>query len=146
MQTTLTFFDTPTQSWNGTLRGLFASIIIIIICCLWYGLIFKGWKKYMSLTSNIRTYISVFVFVVLFASAICVAQPATEQEAALYGALVGFVIAGTGNAFYLMVNNNYPVSMAIGDTIFGTAVGAFTSWAVYKCFSSSFPSINSNNV
>ena len=134
MEITLRFIDTPSESKNGIVRGVVAIVILLLICFVWYGFVFVGWRKYIRLEFNSRSVIACFIFLFLLSSAICVSHPPSATVALAYGALVGLVVAGTSNAFYVMANKKYPLSMAVLDTVFGVVLASFTSWVIFKIF------------
>ena len=133
MKADLVFWDSKTQSKNGTIRGLLAIVILVPIMFIWYGYIFTGYSKYINVVNKTRSFIALFLFVVLLASAIAVVQPKVGLASIFYGILVGLVIFGCINLVYLAIQP-YPVSMAVVDTLFGMFLSGVVSYILYLVF------------
>ena len=83
--------------------------------------------------SNYISWIALLIFVLLLSSALVVAQPGSGGTAAVYGALVGLVIFGCYNSM-LIVAVNFPVILALVDTMYGIGLCTFVSYITYVVF------------
>lgn len=119
MKTQLIFFDTIENSMEGTKRGLIAFISLIIFDLIWFSISSKTIYKSSVTKKPINIYVAIIVYLVM-CSAIAVQLPESFIEALIYGLLVGFVIYSVFNFTSYAIFNNWPLSVAIIDTIAGT--------------------------
>ena len=129
MKTQLIFFDSIEESRKGTLRGLVAIAVLIILDLLWFQIM-----DYSPIITKKFNFISAFITYVLLCSAIGVQQPNSVEEAIVYGALVGFVIYGVFNGTNYSTNKNWTVKIALLDTMWGMFVMSAAATVVYFIF------------
>tara|TARA_Y100001980_G_C14552022_1_gene335878 strand:- start:1995 stop:2402 length:408 start_codon:yes stop_codon:yes gene_type:complete len=129
MQTKLIFFDKIEESRKGTLRGLVAITVLIVLDMLWFKIM-----DYSPIVSKKFNYFSAIFTYILLCSAIGVQLPNSVQEAMVYGALVGFVIYGVFNGTSYSINKDWTIKIAVLDTIWGATVMSTAATVVYYIF------------
>ena len=129
MKTQLIFFDNIEESRKGTLRGLVAITVLIILDMLWFKIM-----DYSPIVTKKFNYISAIFTYLLLCSAIGVQQPNSLNEAMVYGALVGFVIYGVFNGTSYSISKNWTLKIAVLDTIWGMFVMSAAATVVYYIF------------
>ena len=129
MKTQLIFFDNIEESRKGTLRGLVAITVLIILDMLWFKIM-----DYSPIVTKKFNYISAIFTYLLLCSAIGVQQPNSLNEAMVYGALVGFVIYGVFNGTSYSISKNWTFKIAVLDTIWGMFVMSAAATVVYYIF------------
>jgi uncharacterized membrane protein len=129
MKTQLIFFDNIEESKKGTLRGLVAITVLIILDLIWFKVM-----DYSPIITKKFNYFSAIFTYILLCSAIGVQQPNSVEEAIVYGALLGFVIYGVFNGTSYSLNKNWTVKIAVLDTIWGMCVMSTAATVVYYVF------------
>lgn len=129
MKTQLIFFDNIEESRKGTLRGLVAITVLIILDMLWFQIM-----DYSPIITKKVNYISAIFTYILLCSAIGVQQPNSVEESIVYGALIGFVIYGVFNGTSYSLNKNWTLKIAILDTLWGMFVMSAAAIVVYYIF------------
>ena len=129
MKTQLIFFDNIEESRKGTLRGLVAITVLIILDMLWFKIM-----DYSPIVTKKFNYISAIFTYLLLCSAIGVQQPNSLNEAMVYGALVGFVIYGVFNGTSYSISKNWTLKIAVLDTLWGMFVMSAAATVVYYIF------------
>ena len=129
MKTKLIFFDNIEESKKGTLRGLVAITVLIILDLIWFKIM-----DYSPIITKKFNYISAIFTYILLCSAIGVQQPNSIEEAVVYGALIGFVIYGVFNGTSYSINKNWTLKIAFLDTLWGMFVMSMASIVVYYIF------------
>ena len=129
MKTQLIFFDSIEESRKGTLRGLVAIVVLIILDLIWFQ-----FMDYSPIITKKFNYLSAFITYGIMCSAIAVQLPNSVEEAMVYGALLGFVIYGVFNGTSYTLNKNWTVKIALLDTIWGMIVMSAASTVVYYVF------------
>lgn len=129
MKTKLIFFDNIEESKKGTLRGLVAIAVLIILDLIWFRIM-----DYSPIITKNFNYISAIFTYILLCSAIGVQQPNSIKEAVVYGALIGFVIYGVFNGTSYSINKNWTLKIATIDTLWGMFVMSIASIVVYYIF------------
>ena len=129
MKTKLIFFDNIEESKKGTLRGLVAIAVLIILDLIWFRIM-----DYSPIITKKFNYISAIFTYILLCSAISVQQPNSIEEAIVYGALIGFVIYGVFNGTSYSINKNWTLKIATLDTLWGMFVMSIASIVVYYIF------------
>jgi uncharacterized membrane protein len=129
MQTKLIFFDNIEESKKGTLRGLTAITVLIILDLIWFKIM-----DYSPIITKKFNYFSAIFTYILLCSAIGVQLPNSVEEAIVYGALLGFVIYGVFNGTNYTLNKNWTVKIAVLDTMWGMFVMSAAATVVYYIF------------
>ena len=129
MKTQLIFFDNIEESKKGTLRGLVAIAVLIILDLIWFQVM-----DYSPIITKKFNYFSAIFTYILLCSAIGVQQPNSVEEAMVYGALLGFVIYGVFNGTSYSLNKNWTVKVAVLDTMWGMFVMSAAATVVYYVF------------
>ena len=126
-QTELIYFSTHLDdSWKGTLRGLIA-FIVLCIGLLGLGLIFRKFFK----SSTIVKVITLLVTALVLCSAVAVQLPKENDEAFLYGLLVGLCISTIFGCLLLNVIK-IPIFYIIISIIYMSLLVGATSLITYK--------------
>lgn len=128
-KSTIIFFDTHHNSKLGTLRGLISFPIFVVLLVLLARPI-NTWSKVLG--------VSLMSFVLC--SAISVQLPSSNKDAAVYGALVGFVIGAMLTGTLLVAFPDAPallkwsvVLLPIITSILSVLTFALsTKWGLYK--------------
>lgn len=132
-KTKLVFFDTPKEGLKGTLRGLFAILLIVILSGLWYGLLLrKFYKRYTDDVKTSHIVIGCIMITFFLSSALCVQLSKSNSEALLYGALVGLTLFACMNAVLLISLKSWDFKISLIDTLFGVVMSMVVSWIVYS--------------
>ena len=136
MKTDLVFFDGLHSSKHGTLRGLIAFILLILISSLWffltYNCIYKSSVQNLNFTVySARTILSCIVIYLLICSALGVQLPSSWYNAFVYGSLVGVVVFGVSNLTIFALVGDYSILTATMDTVFATVMCGLISICVY---------------
>ena len=124
VKTSLVFFGTWTESRAGILRGSVSFFPILILLLIW------NWFGVPAKNRSISRYVAMFVFALVLCSAIGVQQPTGNEDAVLYGALVGLCIAlSCCSVQYLVAaeNNDY-FQFVMGLTVFTAALSLLTRY------------------
>ncbi len=130
MKTKLIFFDNIEESRKGTLRGLVAIAVLIILDLLWFQVM-----DYSPIVTRKKfNYISALFTYILLCSAVGVQQPNSIEEAIVYGLLIGFVIYGVFNGTSYSISKNWTLKIAILDTLWGMFVMSMACIVVYYIF------------
>ena len=127
MKTTLEFFASARKSGLGTLRGLVALLTLLVLDAGW----FAATKRFYGVT--VRRWWGAAAAYLLLCSAVGVQLPARWEEAALYGALVGFVTYGVFNGVALAVFPAWRPGVAAVDTLWGAAACCAAACVTYAC-------------
>ena len=129
MRTQLIFFDNVDESKKGTLRGLVAISVLIILDLMWFKIM-----DYSPIISKPFNYFSAAFAYLLLCSAIGVQLPRSIQEAIVYGALVGLAIYGVYNGTNYAISKQHTLKITILDTMWGMFVMSSASIIVYYIF------------
>ena len=133
MKTTLVFFDSYTNSKSGVFRGLIAFLALVLLDVAWFN--FLSVVDYSKVVSRKRINKSAAVVVwLLLASALAVQLPSSLGNSVAYSALVGLVVYGVFNGTNFAINSNWPLSLAVADTLWGVfacSVAGSLLWFVY---------------
>lgn len=129
MRTQLIFFDNIDESKKGTLRGLVAISVLIILDLIWFQIM-----DYSPIISKPFNYFSAAFAYLLLCSAIGVQLPRSIQEAIVYGALVGLAIYGVYNGTNYAINKQHTLKITVLDTMWGMFVMSTASIVVYYIF------------
>jgi hypothetical protein len=130
MLTTIGFFNDKHQSNLGTLRGLIAFPIVLLLGFLWYFCLIPKIDKTRGLQLSYKSVISMLISAVILVSAIGVQLPPDTKTAAVYGALVGFCVFGIRNLF--IVADGGGILLSTSDVVFGILLTSLCSFTVYK--------------
>lgn len=137
MKTQLIFFDRFSQSKKGTMRGLTALLVLLILNFIWYGLLYQSLysSKIEKMTSRKERIGVAFAILIFFLpSALAVQLPSSLDNALLYGFLVGTVIYSISNAVLMLFSPRWDLSISFIDTLFGALSCSLASGVVYKMF------------
>jgi uncharacterized membrane protein len=138
MRTGLVFFGTQDDSWRGLKRAAVAFVTLVALDLTWFA---ASRPLYESVVTKKPVNVGAAIVVwVLLCSAIGVQErPASPLEAAVYGALVGFVVYGVYNATNYAIMADWPLHVALVDTMWGCVVCAAAALVVYAVFNAPSP-------
>ena len=130
MKTRLIFFDSFENSKDGFIRGFIVFISLIFFYLIWFKIV-----DYSSVINRkkINIYSAIIIWVLL-SSALAVQIPSNYKEALTYSALVGLSIFGVFNTVNYTINKNWPIKIAILDTLWGIincSIAGSILWVLY---------------
>ena len=134
MKTELVFFGTINESIEGLKKGFIAFVTLLTLDLIWFQMM-----DYSSIITKkpINKISALFVWILLCSAIGVQHNPQNIKISATYGALIGFVVYGVYNGTNYAINLNYPLSIAIIDTLWGIFVCCMASMSVYYFYHSS---------
>jgi hypothetical protein len=130
MLTTIGFFNDKQQSNLGTLRGLIAFPIVLLLGFVWYFCLIPKIDKTTKIPVSYKSVICMLISAVILVSAVGVQLPPDTKTAVVYGALVGFSVFGIRNLF--IIADGGGILSSTTDVIFGMLLTSLCSFTVYK--------------
>ena len=131
MKTQLIFFGNYQDSIEGLKRGVIAFITLISLDMIW----FQCMDYSEVVTKNkVNVYSALLVWLLLCSAVGVQEKPSTYKEALSYGMLVGLVVYGVYNSTNYSILKNWPVRIAIMDTLWGVFVCGMASLVVYLAY------------
>jgi uncharacterized membrane protein len=130
MITTIGFFNNKHESNLGTIRGLIAFPIVLILGSLWYFYLLTKIDKTTKIKLSFKSVISLLISALILVSAVGVQLPKDTKTAVVYGALVGLSVFGIRNLFNIA--HGAPILSSTTDVVFGILLTSLCSFTVHK--------------